>query len=209
MWTDRHGSDGGHAHAHGRHDRRGGLLTPLAISVLGLLNERPMHPYEMVQTLLERQEDRLVKVRPGSLYHTVERLAAAELVAACGTERAGNRPERTTYTITDAGRAAMTDRIAEVLAAPVNEFPAFPPALSEAHNLSRSRVVDLLTERIAKLQGLIDEMDAVVAAVREQDVAEAYWLVADYLRAVYTTERDWIAHTKDRIESKDLPWPRA
>jgi DNA-binding PadR family transcriptional regulator len=182
-------------------------LTPLAVSVLGLLNERPMHPYEMVQTLLERQEDRLVKVRPGSLYHTVERLAAGALVSACGTERAGNRPERTRYAITPAGQSALTARIAEVLSAPVNEYPAFPPALSEAHNLNSTQVVELLTARVTALQQLIDEMDRAVTSAREH-VDEAYWLVADYLRAVYTTERDWIARTVERIESKDLPWPR-
>src|SRR5437868_2840544 len=40
-------------------------LTPLAITVLALLNERPMHPYEMHQLLLARRVDRVVKVRPG------------------------------------------------------------------------------------------------------------------------------------------------
>ena len=53
-------------------------LTPLAISVLALLNERPMHAYEMYQLLLSRHNNRIVKVRPGSLYHTVERLAGQQ-----------------------------------------------------------------------------------------------------------------------------------
>ena len=54
-------------------------LTPLAVSVLALLRERPMHPYEMYSLLIHRQAEYLVKVRPGSLYHTVERLARDEL----------------------------------------------------------------------------------------------------------------------------------
>jgi DNA-binding PadR family transcriptional regulator len=182
-------------------------LTPLAISVLALLNERPMHPYEMVQTLLERHEDRIVKVRPGSLYHTVERLTAAELVQATGTERAGNRPERTTYTITPAGQDALTTRLSELIGSPVNEYPAFPVALSEAHNIDRGEVLELLASRVTQLQQLIDEVDALIASARTRDVPEAYWVTADYLRAMHTTERDWIAHLIDRIESKDLPWP--
>ena len=51
-------------------------LAPQAILVLGLVAERPMHPYEMFQTTIEREEDRLTKIRPGTLYHTVDRLAA-------------------------------------------------------------------------------------------------------------------------------------
>jgi DNA-binding PadR family transcriptional regulator len=182
-------------------------LTPLAISVLALLNERPMHPYEMVQTLLERHEDRIVKVRPGSLYHTVERLAAGELVQATGTERAGNRPERTTYTITAAGQQALTARLSELIGSPVNEYPAFPVALSEAHNLGRTEVLDLLTARVAQLQQLVDEVDALIDSARAREVLEAYWVTADYLRAMHATERDWIARLIDRIESKDLSWP--
>src|SRR5690348_15009877 len=110
-------------------------MTPLGISVLALLNERPMHPYEMYQLLIERHEDRIVKVRPGSLYHTVERLVDHECVEATGTGRAGNRPERTTYAITDVGREALTKRVADLIRTPVNEYPAFPVALGEAHNI--------------------------------------------------------------------------
>jgi DNA-binding PadR family transcriptional regulator len=70
-------------------------LTPLAVSILALLAERPMHPYEMYSLMLERHQDWVVKVKPGSLYHTVDRLARDELVEVAGTERAGSRPERT------------------------------------------------------------------------------------------------------------------
>ena len=45
-------------------------LAPIAILILGLLAERPMHPYEMFQTTVERREDRLAKIRPGTMYHT-------------------------------------------------------------------------------------------------------------------------------------------
>ena len=49
-------------------------LKPLCAVALVLLCEKPMHPYEMFQTLRTRGDDRLVKVRPGSLYRSVERL---------------------------------------------------------------------------------------------------------------------------------------
>ena len=76
------------------------VLSPMAIAALGLLAERPMHPYEMYQLLLEREEDRVLKVRPGTLYHAVDRLARDGLVRPLHTEREGNRPERTTYAVT-------------------------------------------------------------------------------------------------------------
>ncbi|WFR72123.1 PadR family transcriptional regulator [Prescottella defluvii] len=105
--------------------------TPLGISVLALSFERPMHPYEMCQLLVARRKDRIVKVRPGSLYHAVERLERDGLVEVVGTDRQGNRPERTTYEITVAGRRAVRERVAEIVAAPV-------PSTPSSHSGSRS-----------------------------------------------------------------------
>jgi hypothetical protein len=58
------------------------------------------------------------------------------------------------------------------------------------------------------LNGTIAELDAWLAGAREMDVPEAYWLEIDYQRAIYATERDWLSRLVDRLESKDLPWPR-
>ena len=66
---------------------RATALTPLGVAALSLLVEEPMHPYEMYQLLIARHEDRLVKVRPGTLYHAVGRLEDQGLVTATGTDR--------------------------------------------------------------------------------------------------------------------------
>ena len=78
--------------------------NPLALAVLALLYERPMHPYEMVTTMRERGKHESVKLRYSSLYSVVEALERADLIVPRETERAGRRPERTVYAITEAGR---------------------------------------------------------------------------------------------------------
>src|ERR1700709_651820 len=123
-------------------------LTPLSVAALALLVEAPMHPYEMYQEMLKRKDDRHVKVRPGSLYHTIDRLARHGLAEVAGTDRGGNRPERTTYRVTDAGRSALEQRLTAMLRTPADEYPEFPLALSQAHNLPAEEVVRLLETRI-------------------------------------------------------------
>ncbi|WP_308282647.1 PadR family transcriptional regulator [Pseudonocardia nigra] len=182
-------------------------VTPLGVSVLALLSERPMHPYEMYRLLLERHADRIVKVRPGSLYHTVDRLAEQELVEATGTDRAGGRPERTTYRITPAGREALAERIRALLATPVNEYPQFPVALAEAHNLPRAEVIDLLTTRADRLEAAVTEIAGLLAAARERSVAEAYVLAGRYAHDMHAAELGWLRRLIDRLERKELPWP--
>jgi DNA-binding PadR family transcriptional regulator len=182
-------------------------LTPLAVACLAVLAEQPMHPYQVFSLLKERREDQLVKVRPGSLYHTVERLARDGLAQPCGTEREGNRPERTTYAITAAGRSALSERISALLDAPVNEYPQFPLALSEAHNLPLAQVIEQLTRRVERLEEQIGQTGSALDAVRERRVPEAYWFAADYLRTLQIAERDWIRNLIDRLENGDVPWP--
>jgi DNA-binding PadR family transcriptional regulator len=182
-------------------------VTPLGISVLALLAERPMHPYEMYRLLLERHEDRRVKIRPGSLYHTVDRMAEIGLVEATGTERSGGRPERTTYRITDAGREALAERIRTVLATPVNEYPQFPVALGEAHNLPRHEVIELLRARVRQIDAELTEAAALLRAATDRHVEDAYLLATHYLQEQRTTELHWLTDLIGRLERKELRWP--
>ncbi len=141
-------------------------LTPLGITVLGLLSERSMHPYEMYQLASVRRGDQLVKIKPGSLYHTVSRLEKQELLASIGTDREGNRPERTTYEITARGREALEHQLREMLAVPVREYPRLPLALAEMHNLSASTACQMLRIRLAHLDKTIAKFEVDYEAVK-------------------------------------------
>ena len=181
-------------------------LTPLALSTLALLAERPMHPYEMYQLMLQRREDRVVKVSAGSLYRAVERLAADGYIAETGVEREGNRPERTVYAITDAGRDAVRSTLEQMLGEFVNEFPEFPVAIGEAHNLPPERVAELLGERVARIREFTAFIDTGLAHIAEKGVARHYVLNVHYTRAMLTAELDWLEHTIDELNSGRLDW---
>src|SRR5713226_3053419 len=109
--------------------KRRNVRTPLALTVLNLLDERSMHPYEMQQLIRERGLDQSVKLKGGSIYDTMERLVAAGLVEALETSREGRRPERTVYAITDAGRDEFRAWLQEMLSRPAQEYPQLGAAL--------------------------------------------------------------------------------
>src|SRR5262245_49974675 len=92
-----------------------------ALAVLALLRERDMHPYQMRRLLRERHKDERLALKPGSLYHTIGWLEQNSWVERVGNSREGNRPERTTYRITEAGEAALLQSLRELLANPVRE----------------------------------------------------------------------------------------
>ena len=164
-------------------------LTSLGISVLALLRGRPMHGYEMFQTLVERHADRIVKVRPGSLYHVVDRLTEEKLIRRAVTTRDGKRPERAIYEITDAGLEALQQRVTQLIATPVHEFPQFAVALAEIDILADRAAADAVDERV----GALEARTAEIMALRDAGVTPAGYLKAfDYLLAVMRAELTWL-----------------
>jgi len=181
-------------------------LTPLAFAALGLLNEGPMHPYEMFQTMTFRGDERNVKVRPGTLYHQVGRLTDLGYAEAVGTEREGNRPERTTYAITDAGRTALAEALRQMVAEPADEYPEFHLALAELENLPVPEAVDAVRARVVALERERDDIDTALARVHGRELAERYWLDVSYVHAMLTAQIEWLSATVERIASGDIPW---
>src|SRR5882757_5676087 len=118
-------------------------LTPLALVVLRLLRERPMHPYEIQQLIRDRAIAYVVKVRAGSLYHTIERLHRLALVEQVETGREGRRPERTIYAITEAGRDEYFDNLRDLVRNPEEEYPVFGAAVEMLRTLDRDDAVRL------------------------------------------------------------------
>jgi DNA-binding PadR family transcriptional regulator len=90
----------GRGRRHGRHRvRRGDVRS----AILALLDDRPMHGYEMIQELEERTGGRWTP-SAGSIYPTLQLLEDEGLVTAEEVEG------RKVYSLTDAGQEAAPDR---------------------------------------------------------------------------------------------------
>lgn len=123
----------------------------LALSLLSLLAQQPMYPYEMAQTLRARGKESNFKINWGSLYTVVQNLEKYGFIEEAGTVREGRQPERTTYQITSRGQTELRDWLAELLSVPEEERGGFVTALSEVGILPPDQVIKLLTTRLATL----------------------------------------------------------
>lgn len=182
-------------------------LTPLALAVLELLHQGPMHPYEMHQTMRTRHTDRIVKLKAGSLYHAVERLERLGLVEVAETVRSGRRPERTVYALTGAGRKAFVHQVTELLGTPAEEFPAYPLAVGLASSLERDAVLRELERRTAELRRLVAADQAGVERLVRMDLPEPYWLDLRYTLAVREAELAWTTDLAEQIRTGRIEWP--
>jgi DNA-binding PadR family transcriptional regulator len=147
------------------------LANPLALAVLALLFERPMHPYEMAATLKERHKEESIKLRYGSLYTVIEQLLARGFIVAKETSRAGKRPERTVYALAAPGLDELRDWMRELLRDPAKEYPQFEGALCLMPVLPPDEAVSLLRQRALQLSGRVWQMEAQLAELAQTDLA--------------------------------------
>src|SRR5215216_563094 len=134
----------------------------LALAVLSYLTTGPKHPYELGRTLREHGDDRSIKFNHGSLYMVVGQLAKAGFVTERETTREGQRPERTVYALTEAGRYELHDWLRALVEDPQHEYPQFVAALSLIGALPPSEVLALLRRRLDRLAEQRAEIRALV-----------------------------------------------
>ncbi|HET6742874.1 MAG TPA: PadR family transcriptional regulator [Kribbella sp.] len=182
--------------------------SPLALAILGLLENGPLHPYGIQRLIKQWGKDQVVNVgQRTSLYRMIVRLEEADLITVGSTERDERYPERTVYQLTAEGREVCRGWLAEILATPRNEFPEFPaglsfvmllPPMTAGELLGQRR--ELLTKRIAELQlELRTKVDG-------QPIPRFALLETEYQVAVTVAEAKWIDSILHDLRTGKLTW---
>jgi len=176
----------------------------LALAVLSCLNERPMHPYEISQTLRQRGKDQSIKLNYGALYGVVESLAKAGLIEPRETVREGKRPERTVYAITEAGAQEHDEWLEDLIATPVRDYHSLEAGLALMAGLAPDRVVRALEERTVKLRVELASVDESLRIAEEMRLPEIFSMEADLRQALLRAELDFVTALAQRMRAGTL-----
>ena len=180
------------------------VSNPLALAVMALLYERPMHPYEMVSVMRERGQHESVRLRYSSLYSVVEALGREGLISPRETVREGRRPERTVYGLTEAGRVEFLSWLRELLREPVKEYTQFAAGLTFLAALPPSEALALLEERTRLLEEDVGEMRSHLDAAMQQGVARLFLVENEHELVLREAEREWGRGLVREIETRKL-----
>jgi DNA-binding PadR family transcriptional regulator len=181
------------------------VSNPLALAVMALLYERPMHPYEMVALMRERGKHESVRLRYSSLYSVVGALEREGLIVARETVREGRRPERTVYGITEAGREEFLTWLRELLSEPAKEYTQFAAGLSFVAALPPEEAVALLGERVRRLEEETGEMRSTLEAVVEQwNLPRLFVVESEHELMLREAELGWVRRIVEEIQAGEL-----
>jgi DNA-binding PadR family transcriptional regulator len=178
--------------------------NPLALAVLVCLYEKPMHPYEVAQTLRQRAKQESVRLNYGSLYAVVDSLEKKGFVRATATVREGKRPERTVYEITDDGTREMNDWMTELIGVPAKEYPAFMAGLSFLPSLPPDEALAALRSRKDALTVKLAAMRGAMQAALDAGLPRVFELEAEYEEQLLQTEMNFVTRLVDDMSSESL-----
>jgi DNA-binding PadR family transcriptional regulator len=177
----------------------------IALAVLAMLYEAPMHPYRMQRLIKQRGKDEVINVtQRASLYQTIQRLERERLISAQETIRDDKRPERTVYEITESGRAIALEWMRQILSTPTTEYPAFPAAISFLPLLLPDDALRQFEARAKAIEIELGRMDE--GLKQAANVPRLFLLEHEYLRAAQVTELAWVNAVVEDLRAGRLTW---
>jgi len=179
------------------------LTNPLALAVLVLLFERPMHPYEMSTTLRARRKEDSIKLNYGSLYSVVASLEKYGLIEVKESGREGNRPERTVYQLTPAGEVKATGWLSELLSTPAKEYTRFEAALSLIGAIEPDDAIRQLELRLGTLI-LKQRADDGIRCAMPAAFPRIFMIESEYQRALLDAEVTFVRSLIADLKSEDV-----
>ncbi|UUZ96537.1 PadR family transcriptional regulator [Paenibacillus sp. P25] len=180
--------------------------SPVALAILALLAEQPMHPYRMQQLIKERGKDEVINVRQrASIYQTIDRLLRDGLISVQETLKEAGKPDRTVYESTEEGRRILLEWLRDMLSAPAQEFPEFPVAVSFLALLEPDDVLQRLERRSLALQEEIDRLSTEMQTYKDR-LPRLFMLESEYKRAVLSAEWQWVRSVIGDLRNETLTW---
>jgi len=187
-------------------------VSATRLLVLGVVRfAQPVHGYDVRRELLSWHLEDVANVKPGSIYSALKTLERDGLISAVGHERAGARPERTTYALTGEGdkefhnllRTAWwgVEQAVEPLIAALCMFPA----------MSRTELLAAVSSRIEQLRSRDSQSEFLQATIapgatgRDGDIPDHAREGLLLLQAKTRAEIGWAIDFRQRLNEGAYP----
>ena len=184
------------------------LLNPLVPALLGILVEGPAHPYQLHLELKRRRLTSEGNVSRGTLYNVVNAMQQQGWIVAGTADQESSRPERVSYSLTNAGFEELRNWISDQIRKPVWSPDRLFRGVSHIGVLGRKGASDALRERSANLKDRIERDETALANALAAGTPRLFVIEAEYVLHISRAELRWVNRIADEIETGDLKWPK-
>jgi len=169
-------------------------LTTPDLVLLSLLAERPMHGYQANLELERRQVRDWAGISRPQVYYSLEKLSRSGLIRSASSAEPVAGPERSVFSMTSAGRAALADALEREEWTSQRERPPFLTWIALSWQ-ARPGVFERQVRRREKfLEQELEREIATLRAVREEvghRFHEAVWMLSLTIQQI-RTELSWL-----------------
>jgi DNA-binding PadR family transcriptional regulator len=128
------------------------MLSKLSVLMLGIISEREINPYEITKMLEELQLKKWLPLADSTVYVTINNLKKQGLILG-RSERTGNLPEKTIYSITPEGEYELQHSVTSFLEDDDLTGPSnFDIGILLMYNLSKPEILFKLKKKLERLE---------------------------------------------------------
>jgi DNA-binding PadR family transcriptional regulator len=173
--------------------------------ILGLLRDRPLYGYEIKQ-IIEGHMGDWTSIAFGSIYFALDKLTEEGLTRKVATERKGDRPSRSVYRITAAGRAEFTRLLRQTWGEVEHHYYAFDIALAFMEGLPAKETKRILRERIRQMEIVQKQLAAHrKEQLKRKEVPRVASAIFEHSRVHLKAELDWTRDLLKKVERHEYP----
>jgi DNA-binding PadR family transcriptional regulator len=174
-------------------------MSTVRLLVLGSILRRGVsHGYAVLQDMKDWQADAWTSVKPGSVYHALDKLASQGMIAAAPSANGAKAgPARTEYRITPRGKAEFVRLLETALSSP--DILQFSAGVAFMEWLPRQKVIELLERRRAALDAnlrLLNSLPVDEDPVEPSRHPELIGIWAGYVRNEAATTDNILANVR-------------
>jgi DNA-binding PadR family transcriptional regulator len=176
--------------------------------ILGLLQESPMHGYEVKQRIEREEMAEWAGISYGAIYSALNKLARDGFVEKVSTEQVGNRPSRDIYQITESGHDEFLRLLREALSAPEHRVSSIDVGIRFMGALPHAEAQALLRQHKETLEEVlarhIEERAKIVAQYEHTPYLEGICVLFDHGILHVQAEIEWLDQVLDKLKRGPL-----
>jgi DNA-binding PadR family transcriptional regulator len=180
--------------------------TKIDLLLLGLLLDRPKHGYELYQQIRAEGIDAWFNVSMAGVYYSLGKLRDQGLVAE-SRQGGGRSARKSIYRLTEDGRAAFFSAMEAQATNRERIHLDYDIVIYLLNRLPLQRAIPLLEKHQAFLVEQTQDVQAALAAERDDGRSPLKLAVLDHRRRFLEMEQEWLANVVRDVQGQDQDRP--